>query len=149
MNICSSYLLLDNIMPFFVLLFIYFINVSFEKNQNWYFVIAGMCLGTAVLTKEMALIFLPLPVLVLLVLSKRQQYVKGLFFFYISFAGVILSWMTYLYFRSGELYLFLGGGGPKVVEYLSINSGIEIDFITKVQKYFNNLYNYYVLYIKK
>jgi 4-amino-4-deoxy-L-arabinose transferase-like glycosyltransferase/tetratricopeptide (TPR) repeat protein len=97
----SSRLLLDTVMPFFVLLSHLLLFIAFEENGNKrfvYFGLAGFALGIAFLTKSVAGIFLPLPALLWAVVPayRKGKSWRGLLLFYGVALVVLLSWFIYL-----------------------------------------------------
>jgi 4-amino-4-deoxy-L-arabinose transferase-like glycosyltransferase len=65
-NQYSSRVLLDVVLPFFMILFVYCLYLAFDKASYPWALASGVVLGIAFLTKEMAIIFVPLPFLVAL-----------------------------------------------------------------------------------
>ena len=66
-NRYASYVLVDVVLPFFILLFIYLLSWAFERKTVRWFLASGVVLGIAFLVKEMAIVFAPIPLLILLI----------------------------------------------------------------------------------
>jgi 4-amino-4-deoxy-L-arabinose transferase-like glycosyltransferase len=110
-----SYRHLDAVWPFFVLLGNYFTILGFEKKELPFFIISGACLGIAILTKEVAILFVPFPLSIFLLVPEYRQ--RNLFLFTIVNISVaiiaIVPWLVYL-FQNDGLDSFIGLTGPMV-----------------------------------
>lgn len=117
-SICFwSFQFIDAIWPFFVILHCYCLFIAFEqdKNKNIYFVLAGLFLGIALLTKEVSLLFFPLGLLMFSWI-KEYQYRKNFLGIIVSLLitlFVLLPWVVYLQ-RHDALSFLWGTGGPVV-----------------------------------
>jgi 4-amino-4-deoxy-L-arabinose transferase-like glycosyltransferase len=141
-NRISALLLLDHIISFFILLFVFLLVLALEKKRLLYFILAGVVLGSAILTKTIiAMWYLALPAIMLGFKAFREKTVyKGIGFIYISMIGVLLPWLIYVLFGGGHPQILLGmlarpnvladydalpntaqGGFEKVWEWLALN----------------------------
>ncbi len=110
-----SYRHIDAVWPFFILAANYFIYLGFEKEKLRFFFISGVCFGTAILTKEVAILFLPLPLLIFLWVSeyrKKQRFSVAVVSTAVAVIMVI-PWVFYLW-RYDGLNLIIGMAGPWV-----------------------------------
>lgn len=94
-NRWSSYLLLDNIVPFFLLLYILLTYLAMERSAIMYFVLAGLSLGVGFLLKGITvLMYLPLPVCLLAVKKYRNsKNIICLSLIFISAVVVLSPWL--------------------------------------------------------
>lgn len=101
-----SVILLDSIMPFFVLLAHLLLFLAFEQQRRLYFGLAGFLLGIAFLTKSTAGVFFPLPLLLWLAIPAYRKPIRatwpGLLLLYGVLAVVLLPWFLYLLNSSEE-----------------------------------------------
>lgn len=111
-----SYRHLDAVWPFFAILHCYFLYEGFEKKKILFFVLAGISLGIAYLTKEVALLFFPLGLLMCLWIKEYRtiENLKFIFFSLLMLVVTILPWALYLRQHDG-LHFLWGAGGPKVL----------------------------------
>ncbi|MBL7156552.1 MAG: glycosyltransferase family 39 protein [Candidatus Omnitrophica bacterium] len=109
-NRCASYLLLDNIVPFFILGYIFLIYLAFKNKNYIYFALAGLALSLAILLKGViAVMFIPLPVCLLCFKSYRSvKTAKGTALFFM-FSAVLLSPWLYKVFAGKESLEILVG----------------------------------------
>lgn len=117
-----SYRHLDAVWPFFVILHCYFLYEGFERKKVPYFMVAGLCLGIAYLTKEVALLFIPLGSLMLLWVNEYRN-IKNLKYIVISllvFSLTIFPWALYL-LQHDSLHFLWGSGGPRVLGDMGVN----------------------------
>ena len=104
-NNWSSYILLDHVVAFFILLFILLIFLSFEKGKYIWFILAGLSLQVAFLVKETALLFLPLPFMILILIKEyrsRENLFKVIAFL-CTFFLTIGPWVIFLFFNSDSV----------------------------------------------
>jgi len=91
--------------------------IAIEKGSRGRLVVAGALLGLLYLLKEMALIFLPLPLWMTIAWGQgsRQDAIRvagGLAGFLAGFLVVVLPWWLYVARVSGDLVPLGGGAGP-------------------------------------
>ncbi|HFD32291.1 MAG TPA: tetratricopeptide repeat protein [Gammaproteobacteria bacterium] len=116
-----SFQFIDPIWPFFILLHILFLYLGFEQEKKYFFVIAGVFLAAAFLTKEVSILFFPLGLFIFIWI---KEYHKRNNFIGVATAGcttflILLPWILYLY-QHDALSSFLGTGGPEVLENMSV-----------------------------
>ena len=114
-NIWSSYILVDNILPFFILLYILFLYCAFEKQSYSYYFLSGSVIGIAFLTKEMAVLYLPLPFIICITVEdyrKRSSFI-GLAIIFIAFLMIVGPWVYHInqYKEAADLILGADGSG--------------------------------------
>lgn len=129
----SSYILLDNVVPFFILLAYLLLFMAFEEKKNLYFGLAGFVLGVAFLTKEIAALFLLLPALLWIFVSpyRGEKSWRGVLIFWGVALAIIGAWFLYAHFagdgrgtvvdrgvRHLGLWSSAGGGGATSLSVL-------------------------------
>ena len=97
--------LLDNIMVFWLLLSI--VVLIYNLNRGRGLLVSGILFGVSVLTKEVALLFLPVLVYLIYVL-KTNELMKGITHWVIGLSVVILGYVLFAFAR-GELFPFQSG----------------------------------------
>lgn len=109
-NTWSSGLSLDNILPFFLLLFILLVYLAFERCQYLYFILAGITLGVGLLAKpEITIVFIPLAICVLIFKKYRTiKHIKGLALLYLSFFTLITPHILLIIFWHQAPQILLG-----------------------------------------
>jgi len=118
---------LDAVWPFFVLLSILFFHMGFEKDKVRYFLLGGLSLSLAYLTKEVAILFFPIPFLLIILIKeyrKKSFLVKVSWSYLVTFL-CLLPWFVYLFFHlpdHGFIKILLEevGAEPLGAEGLSI-----------------------------
>lgn len=146
-NRYASYVLVDVVLPFFILLFIYSLSWAFERKTLPWFLASGVILGIAFLVKEMTIVFVPLPFLLLLVTAEHRHR-RELLLSLVSLGGfvlILLPWMIHILRVSGDISWLLGGAGPKVLAALS-SSGTGsggVSLIRRLLRYPSWLVSYY------
>lgn len=85
---------LDIVMPFFILAALYTLYSAFEKKKWWLFALSGILLGMAILTKEIAVLFLPMPILLWLAVHEFRSKKNWPFLFvcYVLALLIIVPW---------------------------------------------------------
>lgn len=113
----SHKVLLDIVMPFFVLLACYWLVLAINKERWYYFILSGVSLGIAYLTKATAGVFFAIPILLIISnpAMRKQRILKYWFLFYFMLGFTIFPWY---------LYLYLNGANP----FDDIIRGIELVF---------------------
>ena len=146
-----SYRHLDPVWPFFVLLANYFTTVGFEKKRMIFFILSGICIGMAVLIKQIALAFLPLPLMMSLTV---QEYRTRKMFLYaganvVSGVVVFLPWLFFLWQNDSLRFLF-GTGSSLAADMVSVpikNSrsvfDMPINFLRKFGDFVLGVWRYY------
>lgn len=132
-----SYRHLDAVWPFFVFLAIYLLFAGLESGKAGYFAGTGLALGLAFLVKEVVILFLPVPLLVVLLTPdyrKRENFNK-LWSTYGLLVLCILPWLTYQVVQGGFSASF-GISAPVMAKFmLSGGGGAEPSLLSLVQKY--------------
>ena len=108
-------LFLDGVETFFLLLMMLCTHQMFlEKKMRWA-ALTGASLGLAVLTKESALLWLPLPLLAMLLPGVTVERPRAMLVAYgLGFAAVAGWWWPYVYAVTGGVYLLGGLSGAAV-----------------------------------
>ena len=106
----SSYLLLDNVWPFFILLFFWLHFKACLQKRLLYFVLAGGSLSIAFLTKELSLLWLPLPLIYVLVSKamRCRENMIGISVLYLTFFLSVLPWGIHIHENCGTLRPLFG-----------------------------------------
>jgi len=150
----SSRMHLDSILPFFILLFIMFIKLAFEKEKYSYFILAGVILGLSFLIKELTVIFIPLPLLIYIFYSQyhKKRLLSGIGLVYIIFLLIILPWAIYIYKVSGNFNMILGRviarESPRAIRALSgFKAEQSFSLVVMMMNSLKALINYSIQYI--
>jgi hypothetical protein len=145
-NRYASYVLVDVVLPFFILLFIYCLSWAFERKTLPWFPASGAILGIAFLVKEMAIVFAPLPFLAMLV-SAEHRHRRELLLALVSLGGfglILLPWVIHVLQVSDDIAWLLGGAGPKVLAALSgSGNGGGTRLVERLIRYGGWLVTYY------
>lgn len=93
----------DNIVPFFMLASCYLLIVSLDSQKKWISIVGGVLLGCGFLTKDVAILLAPFPILLwLFVPAYRNR--KNLIYpalFLITFMSMAGAWFAYVYTIDG------------------------------------------------
>jgi hypothetical protein len=149
-NDISSMIDTDTTVPCLIIFSIYLCFRAFQEQKRTYSIASGLVLGIAFLTKEIALIMVPLPVFYALFVPqfRRKRYLVILSGLLISFVVTILPWVILVYLKSGNPLQILGFIRPEALAQLN-RGGTYSGFILK---YFSNpfafLMNFFEAYIK-
>ena len=110
-----SYRHLDAVWPFIVTLGLYFTLSGFDKKELKYFLFSGICLGISILIKEVSVIFLCVPILIVLFIGEYRKiyFAKGVVLNLCSAIIILIPWLYYLSVHN-SLNLFIGEGGQIV-----------------------------------
>ena len=108
-NQWSSYLLVDAIIPFFVLLYILTLYQAFENENRSLFVLSGLILGLAFLVKGVfSILFLFLPIFLFLEKKYRtRNQVENVFYVLLSTILVLSPWLLYCIFQN-DFFVLVG-----------------------------------------
>jgi len=152
-NKWSLCLLLDCILPFFLLLAIYLLYIGFDKRNHRYLLLSGLVFAIAYLTKEMTIIFIPLPILACLCIKdfRNKKNIIGIFVLIVVLFGLLSPWLINMYQAKGSLLKTLGAGGPKVAKVLTFSQNDATNQKTSLKaiKYIKWFGNYYYQYFGK
>jgi len=93
----------DNIVPFFMLLSSYLFIVSLDSRKKWMALLSGIMLGCAVLTKDVAILWVMFPIILWCVTSKyrTRESLINLGLFLSIFCLICGSWFAYVYTVDG------------------------------------------------
>ena len=108
----STRVLPDNILPSFLLAGFWLLAVALKSRSSWIAILAGASFSLAYLTKELTLLFMPFPLLVLLTsgkLRRDRQAWKTVFLTYVAFAVVSVPWVI-LVLQNGHIWDLAGAG---------------------------------------
>lgn len=148
----ATYLQIDTAMVLFILLAFYFLAWAIDK-QKWYiFVLSGITMGIAFLTKQTAGVYCALPILLFLLNPKLRgtRFIRYWIYFYISLIIVLLPWFLYLH-SVGENPLYELQKGIDIITNPAkgqagineVNGNSSVNIITGLNNYFSLLYRYY------
>jgi len=114
-----SYRHLDAVVPFFVLVSLWFGVVGLEERRLCFLSFSGFIMGLSFLVKEVAVLFFILPLLIFLIVREFRCVAnfRGVIFYFVTLALTVFPWILYVYYNSSSLSL-LGLGGPMVIEGL-------------------------------
>jgi 4-amino-4-deoxy-L-arabinose transferase-like glycosyltransferase len=100
----STFVHLDHIFPFFVLLYLLVLLWALDRQKLWQFALSGFTLGATYLLKETALMFLPLPILLWSGIKafRRRPVGRGVGVALLAFFITVLPWWLYAYLIKGE-----------------------------------------------
>ena len=117
---------LDPVYPFFLLLGLWLSHEAFENRRKRWHLAAGLCIGIAVLTKELALLHALVPLAYFLLVAAYRRSAEGRAGIVLQFGAMfvtVLPWLLYLALELDALNKFFGQGGPKNVSKLSASDG--------------------------
>ncbi len=102
----ATSLFLDGVETFFLLLTLLFLHRALMEGRPRWAALAGAALGLAMLTKESALLWLPLPFVMVLLLGPAVDRPRALLVAYTAgFLAVAGWWWPYVYAVTGRVYL--------------------------------------------
>ncbi len=143
-----SYRHLDAVWPFFAILHCVFLYDGFERQKKISFVFAGVSLGIAYLTKEVALLFFALAPLMFLWIReyRTKQGLRYIILFFLSLASTLSPWAFYLWLHDG-LHFLWGTGGPRVLEDMVVGGQSSRHVLTLIlqaaEQYWTALVSFY------
>lgn len=116
---------LSFIFTFFILLSLFFLILAEDNKKNYFFIISGISIGFAFLTKEIALFYLFCPFFSLIFKNYRKKFfIQGYFLYFLFFILTILPWIISAYLNN-SLYELLGefkkGQGANIEFYGETN----------------------------
>jgi len=143
-----SYRHLDHVWPVFVLFSLLFLYLALERTKLWWFVASGIALAAAYLVKEVAVLFVPVPFLVVALTNRyrTRRRLLGAIISVLPVALVLILWGLYIHLQGGELGLILGQQGDMAVDQLQglSSSGIVSGIFSVARSYFAGFANYFV-----
>ncbi len=110
-----SHFAIDQTMAFFMLLSLYLLLLAFDKSHSKFWALAsGIALAMGVLTKEVAIIWLPLPFYFWGGVRpwRQRRHAKTVFAFIFGFFFALAGWMIILYLATGEWNVLVQYSGP-------------------------------------
>lgn len=123
----GSTLFLDGTQSLFMLLALIVLYPAFKDERPWLAGLAGAFLGLAVLTKESALLWLPLPFFAALLHGPNLRRPASLLFaFALGFLAVAGWWWPYVYVITGQIYLL--GDSASSIAWMSLSLGVVAAF---------------------
>jgi hypothetical protein len=133
-----SYRHIDAVWPFFAIGAVLSTYIAFENRKLFYFILAGVLIGTSYLTKQSAILLMPLPVLLFVFVKNYRQ--KDMLFGIMAYVVFVLlltvPWISYVYIKTENLKLAVSGVG-------SDNLTLGLNMSDKLTYYFNGLASYY------
>jgi len=98
MNLIGEFVTPDTIVPCLIIIFFVFLNVAFRKKTFYLFAFTGFLLGLSILTKEVSLIFLPLPILMFVFNPEVRTWQIGLrlLLLYLFTMIPVFIWVNYI-----------------------------------------------------
>jgi 4-amino-4-deoxy-L-arabinose transferase-like glycosyltransferase len=134
LNLEASKLTLDNIMPFFMLLSLWFSWLAVERQSIGLAITSGFALGLAWLVKEAAMFFLPMFCIPLLFRKHRNKWTLLLACLSVSiFITTLLPWFGYSLSKGNSLSILFGAASPHAaIERVSL----EMSYSDYILKYF-------------
>ncbi|MBD3354964.1 phospholipid carrier-dependent glycosyltransferase [Candidatus Woesearchaeota archaeon] len=97
----SKTLLVHTTAMFFALLFLFFLKKGENKGNEWFFCLAGVFIGSAILTRFTYLILIPVAGIDFLLFRKRYD-LKKIIFGAAGFLAVILPYLSWAYIRFND-----------------------------------------------
>lgn len=142
----SAMIYLDHVLPAFMLLSLLLTLYTFEKQKFIWFILSGLSLGMACLVKETAALFLPLPLMILLLHKeyRNKKCIWGTLILIVMILLIILPWIGYVYSVTRQAELLLGSS-IQVVSTFSITRLSEIS----LEELLLALVNYYRFQVGK
>lgn len=106
-------LLLDGTQAGLLLLYLFFLASGLARQKYPYFVFAGLFVALGFLTKESAVIVVPLALIAVLLIQpyRTQRNLLGVFLMFVVFGLSVIWWWIYVYLESGEIFLVTSGRG--------------------------------------
>lgn len=123
MNLIGEYLLPDTIVPFFILAFFLVLTLAFRRMNIYLFALAGLILGVSILVKEVALIFLPIPIIIVICFPTywRWSTIFRVVIFFLSTICPLLIWMQFIEHNSASASNIVSMGGGMYLDEILPN----------------------------
>lgn len=149
LNEWATYIHLDHIMPFFMLLFLLLTFMAFEQRRYHWFILAGLVLGFGYLVKEVSLIFIPVPIMTLVAVKmfRSRTNLIGTFLLLIILALIILLWTGYVNSHTTDLRPTVTGGTVTLVQNKFASYDANVESLT-LWRYLRAFITYYERYLK-
>ena len=135
-----SYSHIDAVWPFFSLLYILALYNFFETLQVRYSVVAGIMLGIAYLTKQIALLLFPLPLLLFFCVKVYRNYIslKGALFCIFTAIAIAFPWIFYVFQHTHNIKFAILGFGMNSTAVRTAEPVISV----MLKHFFSGLYEY-------
>ena len=153
-NQWSSYLLVDGIIPFFILLYILTLHQAFENENRILFGVSGLIIGLAFLVKGVfSILFLALPVCLLVIKRYRtRNQVKRLVYLYGVSIIVLSPWLWHCILNN-DFFVLVGpmfkSSEIKASGILPVIGSQGFSFGIFVLDQFRDFINFFNVYINK
>jgi len=146
----SARLLLDGVFPVFVLAGLFVALAALKRGKLWIWAAGGTLMALAFLTKELALLYLPYPAIVWVLVKeyRTRRNAFGLLLYLAAYAGVLLPWAIHVLIQSGSLARLIGGGGPHMLNAFADGSAGG-GFFSLVGRSLTWIGDYYEVFIKE
>lgn len=148
LNEWATYIHLDHIMPFFMLLFLLLVFIAFNQESFRWFALAGLALGLAAIVKEVGLLFVPLPAIswVLIKEFRTRRNFWGIIISIGMLGLIIVPMFAYSHIVSASSEeIAITGSVRYVGNQLSQDSSITSSAIWRYLQVFPNYYTEYLI----
>jgi 4-amino-4-deoxy-L-arabinose transferase-like glycosyltransferase len=122
----ATHLYIDHVQTLFMLVSLYVFIQAIERGRHGLSILAGVSLGIAFLCKELAILWGPLPLLLVLGIAKWRTWnnLRLVIAFWLGFFLPVASWWFYYYVVTGEIFLMsnaVWGVGYRILPPLAIS----------------------------
>ena len=150
MNEWQSVLLLDNVVAFFIVLYVLVLYLAFKRNQPFIFLFSGLIIGIAYLTKQSAIPYFALPLVALVLFAKRvnRRMILGLLLHYGVLLATFGAWHYYVYSLTGSVRLREFFVADYLIDAGKTSGNASFNLINALQRYTANAVAYYNYHIK-
>jgi len=150
----SLRLLVDNIVPFFMLMFIFTVFNAYNHKKQLYFILSGIIIGLSFLIKENAVLFFIYPFFFLLFKQYRSShFFKGNLIFAATVLITLTPWIYYVIRESGTVMPLLGHGVNDVSNAFlvtdELQGGSSFTLFSKMKELVEALITFYNLQCDK
>jgi len=149
----SSYILLDGVFAFFLLLAILAISEAFKRSSLIWFAFAGFTLGVAYLTKETAIALFPLPIAALLFIGdyRDKRRLQGLCLAIGVLLFTVAPWVGYVCHVTGDPLWLFGNGSPWAMRALLVTEdpASGFSFLSMLKGFWAGCVDFFHSYVVK
>lgn len=139
---------IDTVTAAFLLASVFSMTVAYQNDRVKWHLLAGICLGSAYLVKEVSLLLLPMPALLAIVNRHYGRFDGRRFLLsYVTFALAVLPWVTYVVFTSGEFIPLLGPVGGPLIERVSVGGSESTSVIGMIRTLITLPYSFYAQFL--
>lgn len=126
-----NYFLSDVLLTFLLISIVLLIWYSFKTKKILFYFLSGLFLGVAYLTKQTAIILIPLPFLFWVSFKeyRNRKIFKSLLFFLVPFLLLFFGWIGYKF--------FFGGTAGQITRDFDIGSDLLSYFVNTLSKFSN------------